>query len=308
MSFKGEIALGALNSKYKYGFTIGDIYRVQGAGNLVPNNLAVANGAFVEWTSNGWEVKKDMQYAVSKTGESLDDAAVSLEEEVFFAITEAVGDVQSIIDNTPNIKNVQPDWNAASGDAAIKNKPFYRKYTGSASYYKICTMPKSGSSSTEMYGFEFAVRKYNGGIYGIVLYKNTLKTILNSVSNISIDADYVRLYAFDDDINVTIYARALGYVSLEVAPLINFPKANVDFTEFGTAVSGLPEGATEITSVWSATSTGSSEYAPVKVNEYGLLSPVTMDAVPTEGSSNLMTSGAIKTALDQLSVRIAALE
>lgn len=74
MSFKGEIALGALNSKYKYGFTVGDIYRVQGAGNLVPNNLAVANGAFVEWTSNGWEVKKDMQYAVSKTGESLDDA------------------------------------------------------------------------------------------------------------------------------------------------------------------------------------------------------------------------------------------
>lgn len=75
MSFKGEIALGALNSKYKYGFTVGDIYRVQGAGNLVPNNLAVANGAFVEWTSNGWEVKKDMQYATSETGESLDDVA-----------------------------------------------------------------------------------------------------------------------------------------------------------------------------------------------------------------------------------------
>lgn len=84
MSFKGEIALGALNSKYKYGFTIGDIYRVQGAGNLVPNNLAVANGAFVEWKGTAWEVKKDMQYAVSKTGESLDDTAVSLEE-VFFA-------------------------------------------------------------------------------------------------------------------------------------------------------------------------------------------------------------------------------
>lgn len=224
------------------------------------------------------------------------------------AITEAVGDVQSIIDNTPNIKNVQPDWNASSGDAAIKNKPFYRKYTGSSVYYKVCTMPKSGSSSTEMYGFEFTVRKYNGGIYGIVLYKNTLKTILNSVSNISVDADYVRLYAFDDGSNVTIYARALGYVSLEVAPLINFPKANVDFTDFGTAVSVLPEGATEINSVWSATSTGSSGDVPVKVNDYGLLSPVTMDAVPTEGSANLMTSGAIKTALDQLSARIAALE
>lgn len=78
MSFKGEIALGALNSKYKYGFTVGDIYRVQGAGNLVPNNLAVANGAFVEWKSTGWEVKKDMQYATSKTGESLDQAVADV--------------------------------------------------------------------------------------------------------------------------------------------------------------------------------------------------------------------------------------
>lgn len=74
MAFKGEIALGALNEKFKTGFTIGDIYRTQGAGNLVPNNLPVANGAFVEWTADGWKVKKDMQYAVSATGESLNDA------------------------------------------------------------------------------------------------------------------------------------------------------------------------------------------------------------------------------------------
>ena len=98
MSFKGEIALGALNSKYKYGFTVGDIYRVQGAGNLVPNNLAVANGAFVEWTNDGWEVKKDMQYATSETGESLDQAvadvlddhaSASAEEELTMPTAEA---------------------------------------------------------------------------------------------------------------------------------------------------------------------------------------------------------------------------
>lgn len=98
MSFKGEIALGALNTKYKYGFTVGDIYRIQGAGNLVPNNLAVTNGAFVEWTSDGWKVKKDMQYAVSKTGESLDQAvadvlddhaAASVDEELTMPAAEA---------------------------------------------------------------------------------------------------------------------------------------------------------------------------------------------------------------------------
>lgn len=78
MAFKGEIALGALNSKYKYGFTIGDIYRVQGAGNLVPNNLPVTNGAFVKWTADGWEVQSDMQYAVSESGKSADELITDL--------------------------------------------------------------------------------------------------------------------------------------------------------------------------------------------------------------------------------------
>lgn len=64
MAFKGEIALGALNTNYKYGFTIGDIYRVQGAGNLVPNNLPVANGAFVKWTADGWR-HSDEHYTTS---------------------------------------------------------------------------------------------------------------------------------------------------------------------------------------------------------------------------------------------------
>lgn len=78
MVFKGEIALGALNTNYKYGFTVGDIYRVQGAGNLVPNNLPVANGAFVKWTADGWEVQSDMQYAVSESGESADKLVADL--------------------------------------------------------------------------------------------------------------------------------------------------------------------------------------------------------------------------------------
>jgi hypothetical protein len=63
MAFEGEIALGALNSKYKYGFTVGDIYRVQGSGNLVPNNFAVVNGDFVKWTANGW-AKSDIKYVI----------------------------------------------------------------------------------------------------------------------------------------------------------------------------------------------------------------------------------------------------
>lgn len=47
-----------------------------------------------------------------------------------------------------------------------------------------------------------------------------------------------------------------------------------------------------------ATYTQSSGAAPVKVDAYGALTPVPMDSTPTANSTNLMTSGDIKTALD----------
>lgn len=47
-----------------------------------------------------------------------------------------------------------------------------------------------------------------------------------------------------------------------------------------------------------ATYTQSSGTAPVKVDAYGALTAVPMDSTPTASSTNLMTSGAIKTALD----------
>lgn len=62
MAFKGEIPVGTLNTMFKTGFTVNDIYRVQGSGNLVPNNFAVANGDFVKWTAAGW-TKSDIKYA-----------------------------------------------------------------------------------------------------------------------------------------------------------------------------------------------------------------------------------------------------
>lgn len=61
MAFKGEIPVGTLNTMFKTGFTVNDIYRVQGSGNLVPNNFAVTNGDFVKWTADGW-TKSDTKY------------------------------------------------------------------------------------------------------------------------------------------------------------------------------------------------------------------------------------------------------
>ena len=75
MAFKGEISAAILAGK-KTGFATGDIYRIISEGKL--GNLDVQFGTFVEWKGTGWEVKKDMQYAVSKTGESLDQAVADV--------------------------------------------------------------------------------------------------------------------------------------------------------------------------------------------------------------------------------------
>lgn len=75
MAFKGEIGAEFLDN-IKTGFTVGDIYRIIDAGKL--GGVDIPFGTFVEWKGTAWEVKKDMQYAVSKTGESLDQAVADV--------------------------------------------------------------------------------------------------------------------------------------------------------------------------------------------------------------------------------------
>lgn len=95
MAFKGEIGAEFLDN-IKTGFTVGDIYRIIDAGKL--GGVDIPFGAFVEWKGTAWEVKKDMQYATSKTGESLDQAvadvlddhaSASAEEELTMPTAEA---------------------------------------------------------------------------------------------------------------------------------------------------------------------------------------------------------------------------
>lgn len=110
MSFKGEIALGALNTKYKYGFTVGDIYRVQGSGNLVPNNYPVSNGEFVEWTANGWR-HSDAHYVTD--AESVDIIAQNLgliREDVFDNGAPSVSTVLRVSEDTYDAYDVDNYW------------------------------------------------------------------------------------------------------------------------------------------------------------------------------------------------------
>lgn len=78
MAFKGEIAVGILNSKLKTGFEEYDIYRVQGGGNLLPNNLAVEPGEFVEWYNGAWR-KTSQRYLIT---EEVEEAAAPVAGEL----------------------------------------------------------------------------------------------------------------------------------------------------------------------------------------------------------------------------------
>lgn len=196
--------------------------------------------------------------------------------------------------------NVQADWNItnSSSDAFIKNKPYYTKYTTTSTYYKVCSFPKTSSDSVDISGLQILARYSAGGINGRLIYKNGFSLYYERVSDVYANNQFVKFHYVTNGSKIDLYAQRDGYPTLHVAPLVNQPKSRVDFTDFGTDVSSLPEGATEIKPVWVANSGRSSGTAPVKVNAFGDLTPIPMDSIPTASSTNLMTSGSIKTALD----------
>jgi len=101
----------------------------------------------------------------------------------------------------------------------------------------------------------------------------------------------------------TLYAKYISgaYVTVE-AECILASSENTDLIDnvsvFKTTTAELPDTAKEETTRWVANTSASSGNAPVKVDAYGTLTAVPMDSTPTASSTNLMTSGAIKTALD----------
>ena len=197
--------------------------------------------------------------------------------------------------------NVQADWNVtdSSSDAFIKNKPQYKYYSTTSTYVKICSFPlDADGENVSGYGIDILYRRYLGEVHGRLLYKKNFKFYCEYTGDISYTNQSYSFYYVVNSNKMDVYAKRNGYATLNVAPLTNIPKDQVDFTNFGTEVSSLPDGATEITPVWVVNSSSSSGTAPVKVNAYGGLTPVPMDSTPTASSTNLMTSGAIKTALD----------
>ena len=200
--------------------------------------------------------------------------------------------------------NVQADWDQLNGSADdfIKHKPFYHTYVSSNVVKVVCSVTKRATAgSVEAIGLDFICRRYAGAIRGRLTYKTDWTIYQEKCGDISVASNSVSLYYAEDSSDsskIIIYAKLGAYSDLCIAPAVNLPITYVNFSNFGTLVESLPEGATEITPVWVANSASSSGTAPVKVDAYGALSAVPMDSTPTASSTNLMTSGAIKTALD----------
>lgn len=193
--------------------------------------------------------------------------------------------------------NVQADWDErnSSSDAFIKNKPQYEKYSDSSTiYYKVCKFNVSTSL-----GVELVFRKNSGVVvYTLMNGRGLLVAGAQKSGDVSEDTFGAVIYYVRDSTTITIYAKSNTYCRLFAAPLANLPKSQVDFTDFGIEIESLPEGYEAVPIVWVANAASGSGTAPVKVDAYGALTPVPMDNTPTASSTNLMTSGAIKTALD----------
>ena len=197
--------------------------------------------------------------------------------------------------------NVQADWNETvnSSYAFIKNKPYFNKYVGSSAIkFKVCTVIKYNTSGTGSDGIEVFYRRGLGAVHGHLLHKATFELYLERIGDVSANFSTVKFYYVENSSTVDIYAEIDSYCRLTAAPLANMPKDRIDFTNFGTDVDIIPEGAVAINPVWVANSSASSGTAPVKVDDYGNLTAVPMDSTPTAGSTNPVTSDGIKTALD----------
>lgn len=197
--------------------------------------------------------------------------------------------------------NVQSDWNEAdsSSDAFIKNKPLYSLYSSSASYKVIASVTNTTTSSGVSWSLMYTTRLGDASAFGVVQGHGDIRC--SYIKTAGDATSMINFYTAPDpnaEGRTLIIAYLPSYTRFQATSFVR--KSEVDFSVFGN---NPPEGTTYtdsnlVKAETIAQSEGSSGTAPVKVDESGELTPVPMDSTPTESSPNLMTSGAIKTALD----------
>jgi hypothetical protein len=170
---------------------------------------------------------------------------------------------------------VQSDWDQTTNtaDDYIKNKPLYTKSSGSsAMIYEVCTLPYSRESSRG-YGIEFIARYGNGVVEGKLLGRAGVELYMKGQGARN-GNNKLTWYEYSTPANTptttTVYVQSATYVDLRIVKLNNH--SGLDMSRFGTTVSELPSGVTEITPRWEASCTASSNGNPVAVNEFGEMS------------------------------------
>lgn len=203
--------------------------------------------------------------------------------------------------------NVQADWDEAdtSSDAFIKNKPLYNLYSSSASYKVIASVADTTTSSGVSWSLMYSTRFQNASAFGVVQGHGDIRcSYIKTAGNATSTINFYKAPDPNTEGRTLIIAYLPSYTRFQTTSFVR--KVEVDFSVFGNKP---PEGTTYtdsnlVKAETIAQSEGSSGTAPVKVDESGELTPVPMDSTPTPSSTNLMTSGDIKTALDAVSANV----
>ena len=180
----------------------------------------------------------------------------------------------------------------------------YVKYvnTEGGKSYKVCSFAKVDGGGINAIGLNVLLRYGNYGISGTLIYKNGFKLIYTTTNPGSSQdsSTTVRFYWVEESSTIVLYASADKYTRLFAAPLDNIESSYVSFSDFGTEVNAIPEGATQLSKTYAATVETSSEGAPLKSDYAGNLTACTVDSAPTASSTNLVTSGGVKSAIDAI--------
>lgn len=186
-------------------------------------------------------------------------------------------------------------------DAAITNKMTrYSLYYGDGAKYKVlASVPNTTKSSGTVWSIMLSVRFYNASAFGILQGHGSIRcSWLFNAGEISTKVLFYTAADPNNENRTLIIAYVPNYYRIHATSFCR--DADVDFSVWDT---DEPEGTTHtsdnlIKVEQVAQSAASSGTAPVKVDDHGELVAVPMDSTPTASSTNLMTSGAIKTALD----------
>ena len=169
---------------------------------------------------------------------------------------------------------------------------------GSRAYVRICRCkaPTSSTSPT----IDCNIRMGDATVRVIIQGYNSWRANVIGYLNSTSFKFYAHQVVVEEETFYDIIAYHTTYCKGFYSPQFLYDYDTVDFSYWAAPYTEYtPTSEEEIPYIMLAKSTASSSNAPVKVNQFGGLSPITVDSAPTAGhTANLVSSDGIKSALD----------